>query len=218
MQYVMRNYFIGLLCIGWIVASCNSDFTPRPRGYFNIDFPQHEYQLFDQAGYPYRFEMPVYSNVVKDSSFFDSNPDNPYWINIDFPQFNAKIYLSYKTIGGVSVYKVKTDNGYRDSTTKNTFENLREEAYKITYKHTSKASSIADSLFRTDKGIEGVFFNVGGNAATGKQFFVTDTVRHFLRGALYFNETPNADSLGIVYQFLEKDMQHLLNTLEWVKK
>lgn len=211
----MRITIALLLGFCAIICSCNSDYTPRPRGYFDIRFPQHEYKLFNQQGYPYQFELPVYSSVAKDSSFFDTNPDNPYWINIDFPSFNAKIYLSYKTIGGVSVYKEKTETGYKDSVVKNTFENLREEAYKITYKHTTKASSIEDSLFKTPKGIEGVFFKVGGNAATGQQFFVTDTSKHFLRGALYFNETPNADSLNIVYKFLEQDMNHLLNTLQW---
>lgn len=206
---------IFLAAVILILFSCNSDYTPRPRGYFSISFPEHQYQPFQETGYPYGFEYPVYSNIVKDSSFFDDNPDNPYWINIDFPDFNARIYLSYKTIGGRSVYKVKTDNGYRDSSTTNTFESLREEAYKITYKHTSRASSIQDSVFRTPAGIEGVFFSIGGNAATGKQFYATDSVKHFLRGALYFNTTPNEDSLNIVYNFLEKDMRRLVNTLKW---
>lgn len=211
----MRNLLLVLLVPVIVLASCNSNYTPRPKGYFAINFPEHAYQSFQQAGFPYSFEYPVYGEITRDSSFFDDNPDNPYWVNIDFPVFNAKIYLSYKTVGGRSGYKVKTETGYRDSFAVNTFENLREEAYKITYKHTARASSIEDSTFKTKSGIEGVFFNVGGNAATGKQFYVTDSVKHFLRGALYFNETPNEDSLGIVYRFLEKDMQHLINTLEW---
>jgi gliding motility-associated lipoprotein GldD len=85
----------------------------------------------------------------------------------------------------------------------------------MTYKHTYKATSIDDSLIQTQKGIAGIFFNVGGNAATANQFFVSDTVRHFLRGALYFDATPNEDSLGIVNKFLQQDMKHLINTLEW---
>jgi hypothetical protein len=56
---------------------------------------------------------------------------------------------------------------------------------------------------------------VGGNAATANQFFVSDSTRHFLRGALYFDTTPNEDSLGIVNQFLQVDMKHLINTLKW---
>ena len=67
----------------------------------------------------------------------------------------------------------------------------------------------------TPNGVHGVFFSVGGNAATGKQFFVTDTTRHFLRGALYFDVAPQADSLNIVYDFLQKDLSHLINSFQW---
>jgi gliding motility-associated lipoprotein GldD len=177
--------------------SCNSDYTIRQRGYFRIDFPKHEYRLFDNPGYPYSFEYPVYSNIIKDSTFFEDKPENPYWINIDFPGFNGRIYISYKEISG------------------NNFDKLVDDAFKLTYKHTYKATEIKDSLMKTQNGITGVFFRVGGNAATAKQFFVTDSVKHFLRGALYFDATPNADSLSIVNNFLEADMRHLINTLKW---
>lgn len=211
----LKKAFLYFLLSVPVFYACNSHYTPRPKGYFNINFPEHQYQSFNQPGYPFTFDYPVYSTITRDSSLFDESADNPYWINIDFPNFNARIYLSYKTIGGKSWYKVKTDQGYKDSTAVNTFENLREDAYKITFKHSVKASSIEDSVFITPHGIGGVFFNVGGNAATGKQFFVTDTSRHFLRGALYFDSTPNEDSLGVVYQFLQKDMNQMINTLQW---
>jgi len=195
--------------------SCNSDFTPKPREYYRIDFPARKYQEFNQAGYPYSFEYPVYGKIGKDSTLFDENPDNPYWINIDFPQFNGRIYLSYKTIGGSSVYKIKTATGYKDSLVKNTFEGLREEAFKMTYKHSLKASSIDDSSFTTANGISGVYFKVGGNAATANQFFITDSMHHFLRGALYFDAAPNADSLAPVNQFLQEDVKHMISTFKW---
>jgi len=67
----------------------------------------------------------------------------------------------------------------------------------------------------TASGVGGVFFSVGGNAATAKQFFVTDSVKHFLRGALYFDASPNEDSLGVVNGFLQEDMKHLINTFKW---
>jgi gliding motility-associated lipoprotein GldD len=177
--------------------SCNSDFTLKRRGYFKIDLPQHQYRIFDQPGYPYSFEYPVYANVVRDSSFFDAKPENPWWINIEFPRLSAKIYVSYKDIGH------------------NTFDKLRDDAFKMTFKHTSKASSIDQTPIQTANGVGGVFFNVGGNAATAHQFFVTDTTRHFLRGALYFDTTPNEDSLKPVNEFLQEDMNHLINTFRW---
>jgi len=180
-----------------LFGSCNSDYVPKPRGYFQIDFPEHKYRIFDRPGYPYSFEYPVYGEVVQDTTFFENKPENPYWINIDFPRFNGKIYISYKQIG------------------LNNFEKLREDAYKLTYKHTYKATSIEDSLIYTPHGVSGVFFTVGGNAATGKQFFVTDSIKHFLRGALYFDTAPNEDSLSTVSKFLEQDMLHLINTFQW---
>jgi gliding motility-associated lipoprotein GldD len=180
-----------------LLLSCNSVYSPKRRGYFKIDFPRHEYQTFDQPGFPYTFEYPVYADIVKDSSFFDTVPENPYWINIDFPRFDARIYISYKAIGP------------------NKFDKLREDAFKMTFKHTYKASSIDQTVIQTPNGIGGIYFNVGGNAATANQFFLTDTTKHFLRGALYFDTTPNEDSLTIVNQFLEKDMQHLINTFRW---
>jgi gliding motility-associated lipoprotein GldD len=195
--------------------SCNSSFTARERGYFRIDFPERAYQLFNDPGYPYTFEYPVYGKITRDSAFFEDNPDNPYWINLDFPQFNGRVYLSYKTIGGTSLYKVKTDNGYRDSVVSNTFDGLKDEAYRMTFKHTLKASGITDSGFLTSQGISGMYFKVEGNAATSRQFYVTDSLRHFLRGALYFDTAPNSDSLSIVNDFLETDMRHLIETLRW---
>src|SRR5436190_12368213 len=81
--------------------SCNSPYTSKKTGYFRIDFPAKKYVRFEQPGFPYTFEFPAYARIVKDSTYFD-NSDNPYWINIDFPFFNGKIFISYKTIGGKS--------------------------------------------------------------------------------------------------------------------
>jgi gliding motility-associated lipoprotein GldD len=199
-----------------IISSCNNTYTPRPRGFFKIDFPEHSYQVFDKAGYPYRFEYPSYANIVQDSTFFEDQPENPYWINIEFPQFHGKIYISYIEIGGKSRFKIRDAKGnYIDSVGVNTFDNLIKSSYALTYKHSYKASSIDDSAFTTANKVEGVYFKIGGNAATANQFLVTDTVKHFLRGALYFDATPNADSLGIVNHFLQQDMKHLINSLTW---
>jgi gliding motility-associated lipoprotein GldD len=182
------------------MAACNSDYIVKPRGYFKIDFPQKAYQTFDQPGYPYSFEYPVYGKVIKDTLFFDKQPENPYWINIDFPQFNSRIHISYKDVQ------------------KENFDSLVNDAFTMSYKqHTYKASAIDPEPFTTPNGVEGVYFTLKGNTATGNQFFATDTTKHFLRGALYFAATPNEDSLAPVNAFLKKDLQHLINTLQWKK-
>ena len=181
-------------------TSCNSGYTVKPRGFFQIHFPPRAYRLFDQPGYPYSFEYPVYAEVVKDSLFFGEKPENDWWVNIDFPQFNGKIYVSYKQIGP------------------NKFDTLVNEAFKLTSKHAQKADSIDDSLIATPNGVHGVFFKVGGDVATAKQFFLTDTTKHFLRGALYFYATPNQDSMRTVNNFVQEDMKHLINTFKWNNK
>jgi gliding motility-associated lipoprotein GldD len=219
MLKISRTAISVLFCIIFFViatSSCNSSYTPRPRGFFKIDFPAHAYQVFDKPGFPYRFEYPVYAKIVQDSTFFDEQPENPYWLNIEFPQFQGKIYVSYIEIGGKSRFKVRDIKGkYVDSIGTNTFDNLIKSSYALTYKHSYKASSIEDSLFTTPNKVDGIYFKIGGNAATANQFLVTDSVKHFLRGALYFDATPNADSLGIVNRFLQQDMKHLINTLTW---
>ena len=214
------GFQIMLLCFTGLFFSCNSNYTAgKKKGYFKIEFPKKEYRQFDEPGYPYTFEYPVYANIIKDSTFFDSNPENPYWINIDFPQFNGRIFLSYKIIGGKAMYKIKQPNGvYRDSTGINVFDRMVNDAFNLTNKNVTVASSIKDSLVHTKNGVTGVFFRVGGNAATAKQFFLSDTSTNFIRGALYFNTSPNVDSLKPVQDFLQKDIDHLINTFKWTNK
>ncbi len=198
---VSGKYFL-LLALSFLpfVFSCNSSYTPKPKGYYKIDFPKREYQLFNQPDYPYTFEYPVYANVVKDSVFFGGATENPWWININFPQFSGRIYVSYKEIG------------------KNKFQSLVNDAFFLSNKHSAKAYSIDDSAITTANNIHGRFFKIGGEVATANQFFLTDSTKNFLRGALYFDATPNEDSLGIVNQFLLQDMKHLINTFKWKEK
>lgn len=191
-----RTFLLFIFSI--LIVSCNSEYTPRPRGYFKIPLPKKAYRAFDQPGYPYTFDYPVYGTIIKDSLFFDQHPENPYWINIDFPSFSARIYLSYKEIGP------------------NKFDSLVNDAFTMSYKqHTYKASAIQPQEFTTPNGSAGVYFTLKGNAATGNQFFITDSTRHFLRGALYFAATPNSDSLQPVNDFLKQDLWRLINTLKW---
>ena len=195
----MRNLKPLLLFVAFafFLFSCNSTYTSRKKGYFKINFPEKKYVTFDQPGYPYTFEYPVYSNVTKDSTFFDAKAGD-YWVNIDMPVFHSRIYISYKAIG------------------KNNFDSLINDGFKMAYKqHTDVATGINDSAMSTPNGLEGFYFSLTGNTATANQFFVTDSTSHFLRGALYFDATPNEDSLSVVNEFLKKDLLHLINTLKF---
>jgi len=194
----VQSPICNIFLLSLLLAACNSPYIPKPTGYFKINFPEKKYQVFNQPGYPYTFEYPVYSEVVKDSTFFGDKPDNPWWININFPQFNGKINVTYKQIGP------------------NKLDKLLNDAFNMTNKHSSKADYIGDSLLANPYGVHGMFFKVEGDVATANQFFLTDSTKNFLRGALYFDATPNEDSLKPVNDFLVQDMQHMISTFKWV--
>lgn len=200
-------------------CACNSTYTSKKKGYFKIDLPQKKYVVFDEPGMPYSFEYPVYAKIIKDSTYFDANPENDFWRNIDFPEFDAKIFLSYKQIGGKALYKVKKADGtYKDSLGLNEYDKMINDAFNLTNKNDDIATSKKDSLFKTAAGISGLLFKLGGNAATQRQFFMTDTSKNFIRGALYFYATPNADSVKPVVDFLQEDIDHLINSFHWKNK
>ena len=212
----LRKISLFCILILAILYSCNDGFTVKKEGYFKIDFPKKEFRTFNEPSFPYSFEYPVYARITKESSFPGENNDSPYSIDIDFPQFKGKIFISYKNISGNSVYKVKTAGGkYRDSTAANDFDKMVDDAYKLAYKNDIKAQSIKDSVMHTPNGLTGIYFQLSGNVATANQFLLSDTTKHFLRGALYFDATPNEDSLRPVNSFLKEDMKHIINTLRW---
>lgn len=191
------NKRIRLLLVPVIVAillqGCHQTYTPKPRGYFRIDLPEKEYVRFDST-YPYSFEYPVYARIIP-----DTRPSSePFWINIDFPQFKGKIHISYKPVQ----------------------ENLKEyleDSRTFVIKHIPKADAIDDSLvYRPEARVFGlVYYIEGSQAASACQFFVTDSTSRFLRGALYFNVEPNNDSLAPVIRFIEEDIRHMVSTFRW---
>ena len=187
------GYFIILILSWTVLYACTEDYSPKPRGYFRIDLPEKEYRLFDTT-YPYAFEYPAYAEIVPD----DRPNSEPFWINIEYPQFRGTVYISYKRVE------------------ENLVEYL-EDSRTFVVKHIPKAEAIEDSLvYRPDDKVFGLIYDIeGAGAATPCQFFVTDSSSHFLRGALYFNTPPNNDSLAPVIERIRDDIRHLTETLYW---
>ena len=65
------------------------------------------------------------------------------------------------------------------------------------------------------KGKSGVLYVLEGPVAAPLQFFVTDSVSHFMRGSLYFNHAPNPDSTAPVLERMEADVRRIMETLVW---
>lgn len=196
----MKRY-LPFLIILFIISSCKPEvYTPKPRGYYRVDLPEHEYRVFNAEGFPYKFEYPVYSEIINDTAFFGEKPENPYWVNIDFPSIGGRIYLSYKEISPSQ-----------------TLERLNQDVYEMTWNvHNKKADYIQPFIFKdTIRNVYGEIYDVGGDAASAIQFYATDSEKNFIRGALYFNTTPNEDSLKPMNEFIKVDIDRLLRTLEW---
>lgn len=195
--YFLKNIFFISLTL-FFVGACSDSYTPKPRGYFKIVFPQRAYQQFDNGSCPFTFEFPKYGVLNRDTVFLDTLPDNDCWFNVTFPSLNGNLYLSYKDIDK-----------------NNSLEKLIGDSHRLTFKHTVKADYIEENILSTPNNVGGVLYDVGGNAASALQFFVTDSVHHFLRGSLYFYSSPNADSIAPVVKFLRPDVLKLIETLKW---
>lgn len=176
----------------FFIFGCNEKYTPKPYGYYRIDFPAKAYQPLSDS-FPYQFEKATEAIVEIDRDQYAE----PYWINLVYPAYNAKLHLSYKQL-----------------TADTSLQHYLQDCHQLAYTHTIKAESIDEKLFRRDQ-IFGLMYFIEGNTASSTQFFVTDSTRHFLRGALYFNQHPDKDSLAPVIQYLRKDIVTLMETIQF---
>ena len=194
----MKGSLPVILILLSLISSCKDVAVPRPKGYFRISLPDKAYVSFGETELknklPVDFEYPVYGNLKFDLD----NISQPGWFNIEFPSFKAKIHLTYRDIKG-------------------DLEELIEQTYTMNVKnHIIKADAINEQVInKDDSKIYGILYELKGNTATAVQFYVTDSIKHYLRGSLYFEAEPNADSLAPVIDFFREDIIHLIETLNW---
>lgn len=180
------------------LTSCEESYTPKPKSYPRVVIPAKNYIWVDTLPCPFRFKYPDYSKIIKEAKFFDQVAENPCWLNIEYAAFNQRIHLSYK--------EISPDQ---------TLEKLEADAHKMTDKHISKAESIDGTRFVNKYGVEGIRFDVGGNAASATQFYMTDRKKHFIRGALYFYSEAKSDSLQPMIRSASQDLDTLINSFQW---
>lgn len=184
----MRNFFLILFSV--FISSCSDSTQPKPSGFLALDYEDSKYSRVN-LDCPFTFEKNDFSNLEK------NNPNQPCWLNLDYPRMNAKIYLTYSPV----------ENNLRE---------LLIDAQKLPEKHTIKADMIEASVYQNEKNqIFGNFYEVEGDAASQAQFYITDSTSHFLTASLYFEVKPNYDSILPAASYLKKDMRHLIETLKW---
>ena len=128
------------------------------------------------------------------------NTPHEVWVDLNYPQWDGVVFLSYKRLGSPDDLRGQTDTSLR----------LMESHYQF-------ASGVEEDHFEsTEHQVYGTTYRLHGNrVASTYQFWVTDSSRHFLRGALYLNRTPNNDSLAPVLEYMQADLDHMVETLIW---
>lgn len=194
----LPKLFLILICIS-ILISCHTDEFVKPTAYPRVHFPERKGLItYQDASCPYTFQIPDYYIIQRKTKFFDENVYADCWLNLECSDLNGTIYLSYKKL---------TEN--------ETLQKLVEQAYLLTFKHTEKADYIQPQEIDNGNGSQGLIYYVGGDAASNIQFFITDTIHNFVRGALYFYAHPNADSLKPVIDFMIDDIKGILASWRW---
>lgn len=194
MKVIINTTFILILPF---LMGCESEFTPKPKAYARIALEPSTFISADETlkNCPYSFDYADASFITVDPRYEDSL----CWYNIYYPSHRATVHLTYTSLEqNLSVHI--------------------EESRKLAMKHIGKASGIDEQLISfPERHLYGILYDFKGETASDLQFFVTDSTHHFLRGALYFNVSPNKDSLAPVINHVEKDIKHLLSTFRWVK-
>ena len=199
---MQKKIFLPLIALTYclLLLGCD-DFTPvpKPRAYPRVFYPEKAYKPFEAGYCNFTFDQPVYAKIEQDTAYFDEKPKDECWFNIVVPALNAKIYCSY--------YPIKS---------RQDFDKFVADAFEMTNKHTVKATYIDEvPVHRPADHVHGVIFNVEGPAASSYQFFLTDSTRNFVRGALYFNTAAKPDSLAPVVAFMREDLNRMVETLKW---
>lgn len=207
----MRKFeFVVILAIVFVLSGCTEDYLPKPKGFNRIELPPHRYYSLPDT-LPYAFEISRLARISTDTSWQfmkqiqeKINPgvtveDDRYWIDLIYDTLGANIQITYKPILG------------RQDLMKEYFG----DAYRLTSQHQVKAYAIDETVIQTKLGHAATIAEISGEVPSQVQFITTDSMKHFLRGALYFNTASKNDSLAPVIDYIKTDIVHLLNTLQW---
>jgi len=175
-----------------LIVSCIDNPMPKPRAYFRIDIPEHSFNTLD-TNYPFSFDYADYAQITN-----ANNSKHPNWIFIDYPYFKARIYITYNDIH-------------------NDVNRMLNDAHELAYKHISVANDIKqDLVLIPENKVYGLIFEIkGARVASPINFFLTDSVKHFIRGSLYFNMEPQNDSLEPVINAIGADIQQMIKSFKW---
>ena len=189
----MKRIIIPLFSL--FLLGCGDDPLPKPKGFLRLEYPNPSYKKVELP-VPFSYEQNNLSKPI--ATVKQDGTEDSYGINIEYPELKGTIHLTYR--------KVNTTN----------LDSLLRDTQNLTQKHTTKADVILSNPYENpNKSVYGMFYEVGGNAASQSQFYATDSTKHFLSGSLYFYAKPNYDSIFPAAIYLKNDIRQIMESLEW---
>jgi len=189
--------YSSLLVLLLFCFSCGEEYVPKPKAELRLEYPRAKY-IDANLELPFSFEKNLLATKMVSKEL--KAPTKSYGVNLEYPTLKGTIFLTYKAI---------------EKDEKNLKAFLR-DAQKFTLEHTKKADEIPAYPFEDSKRkVYGMLSEVKGNVASPAQFYVTDSVNHFLTGSLYFLAKPNYDSILPAADYLQKDIKRIMETVTW---
>ena len=214
----IKNILLGITTAALLTACGGGDYSPKPQAYLRIDMPEHNYWLVDSlcshpgdtlifgddtmiaiTGFCKTFPFTFEANECVELKEKDA-PKGERWIDLLYPQWDGVVFLSYRRMHSPNELKEHIDGSTR----------FMEQHYKV-------ASGVEEQGYedRENRVFGTVYYLKGSKVASTCQFWLTDSTTNFLRGSLFLNRTPNNDSLAPVLEYIQADIEHLVETLRW---
>jgi gliding motility-associated lipoprotein GldD len=174
------------------VLSCTG-YTPKSREFFRIDIPEAHYREFAAEGLPFTFRISQWVMIELPPEGAPAG-----WVNLSYETMNAKVYCSYREI------------------TQATLPVVTRECHTLLLYSTKNAVAITEQSYEDPEiPLYATLFRIAGESVSPLQFTLTDSVRRFFRGALYYQCRMDADSLAPVTGYVEKDLVELIQSFQW---
>jgi gliding motility-associated lipoprotein GldD len=191
-------YCLTMMVLVVFFSACGGEdsYVPKPRIFPKIELEAKYYTQVKSDDLHARFELPGYAVIKQDSQ---NAAPRQGWANIIYKPYDATLHLTHYSFQQWSLY-----------------DSLVQDTRKLVYKHLQRAEDIVEepvSVYGSKQW--GLVYRIKGNTATNLNFFITDSARNFVRGALYFNHATNPDSIAPVYDYIEQDIFHMIKTFQW---
>lgn len=193
----MVMVFVGLM----FCYACNekNDYVPKPRLYPKIVFPEKKPVKVNLDYCNFTFDFPNYAKAIQDSFYFEEQILDKCWFDLVIPELNGRLHCSYIEL--------------KD---RNHFDEMVKDAFELVVKHNVKANYRDEKRIDfDDRNVYGMQFEIDGPVASAFQFYLTDSIDHFLRGSLYFKDKVDPDSIAPIYQYVKNDIENMIVSFRW---